>query len=166
MANEGDTRLPEEVLAAIADAYVKYRERLMDYAESWGISNDIAEDLVQTTFLIILQKPEKYLECKNKCAWLSTILRHRIEHLLRDVHYALLLQAQMERQSNLTHEDEVSLWTLYDGVIEKEDLEMLILHYVDGVPYKELSVRYNMEEANCRKRVQRIRERLRKIMGE
>ena len=166
MANEGDKRLPEEVLAAIADAYVKYRVHLIEYAEPWGIGPDIVENLVQDTFLVILQQPEKYMICTNKFAWLSAILRHRIEHFLRDVHYALLLKAQLERQSNLAHEDEMSLWTLYDGIIDREDLEMLILHYVDGIPYKELSVRYNLEETNCRKRVQRVRERLRKILGE
>ena len=166
MASEGDRQLPEEILSAIADAYSKYRERLMAYAEPWGIAPDIAENLVQDTFLVILQQPEKYMNCTNKFAWLSAILRHRMEHLLRDIHYALLLKDQLEQQSDLTHEDEISLWTLYDGVIDRMDLEMLILHYVDGIPYKELSMRYNMEETNCRKRVQRVRERLRRILGE
>jgi DNA-directed RNA polymerase specialized sigma24 family protein len=150
MASEGDKQLPEEILAAIADAYSKYRERLIAYAEPWGIAPDIAENLVQDTFLVILQQPEKYMNCTNKFAWLSTILRHHMEHLLRDIHYALLLKAQLEQQSDLTHEDEISLWTLYDGVIDRMNLEMLILHYVDGIPYKELGMRYNMEETNCR----------------
>ena len=166
MANEGDKRLPEDVLAAIADAYVKYRVDLIEYAEPWGIGPDIVENLVQDTFLVILQQPEKYMICTNKFAWLSAILRHRIEHFLRDVQHALLLKAQLACQSSLAYEDEMSLRTLYDGVIDSEDLEMLILHDVDGFPYKELSVRYDLREPNCRKRVQRGRERLRKILGE
>ncbi len=165
MASEGKWP-PEEIKAIISEAYKKYRNRLMDYADSLGLDPETAEDLVQDTFLVILKNPEKYINSKKKYAWLAGILYFRILHFYRDMNYARRLKMLLERQYDLAQEDEIELRTLYGGIIDRTDLELLILHYDGGVPYKELSARFALEEATCRKRVQRARARLRDILGE
>ena len=153
--------------AAIAEAYSKYRTRLMDHAEQWGFSQDVCEDLVQEAFLAIVENPEKYLNCDNRYAWLLTILRNCMGHAKRGEQYALRLQEKLEQSYTEAEETEPELRMLYDGVISKEDLEILILYYVKERPYAEICDKLGLkDEAVCRKRVQRAKERARKALGE
>ncbi|MBR3431386.1 MAG: RNA polymerase sigma factor [Clostridia bacterium] len=153
--------------AAISEAYSKYRARLMDHAEQWGFSEDVREDLVQETFLAIVENPEKYLNCTNRYAWLLTVLRNCMGHAKRGEQYALKLQEKLEESYIEVKEEEPELQVLYDGVISKEDLDILTLYYVKERPYAEICARLGLkDEAVCRKRVQRAKERARKALGE
>ncbi len=117
-------------------------------------------------FLIVLEKPEKFLECTNRGAWLFTTMKHRIEHLKRDAQYALQLQMELEKMYTEGREDQLSLKLIYGGIINEKDLDLLIHYSAGRCSYDELSKWYGIEEGTCRKRVQRARERLRKALGE
>ncbi len=159
--------LEDAVRAAISDAYTKYRARLMDHAEQWGFSQDVSEDLVQETFLAIVENPEKYLNCENRYAWLLAVLRNCMGHAKRSEQYAHRLQEKLEESYAETKDEEHELQMLYQGVISKEDLEILILYYVEERPYAEICARLGLKDlAVCRKRVQRAKERARKALGE
>ena len=153
--------------AAISEAYAKYRTRLMDHAEQWGFSQDVIEDLVQETFLAIVENPEKYLNCENRYAWLLTILRNCMGHAKRGEQYALRLQEKLEEGYSEAQVEEPELQMLYEGAVSKEDLEILIMYYVKERPYEEICARFGLKDgAACRKRVQRAKMRARKALGE
>ena len=159
--------MEDAMKAAIADAYTKYRTRLMDHAEQWGFSQDVIEDLVQETFLAIVENPEKYLNCENRYAWLLIVLRNCMGHAKRGEQYALRLQEKLEQSYAEEKDEEPELKMLYDGAISKEDLDILIMYYVEERPYDEICAKLGLKDkAVCRKRVQRAKMRARKALGE
>lgn len=158
--------LPEEISATVTEAYDKYHHYLLDFARRRGCTEDVAEDLVHEVFIVVLENPKKFLECRNKAAWLFSTMKHRIEHLKRDEQYALRLQTELEKLYTEGYENQLSLKLIYGGIISEKDLELLI-HYSSGrCSYNELSKQFGMEPATCRKHVQRARERLRKALEE
>jgi len=154
-----------DVSKAIADAYDRYYDYLLDFAIQRRYSEDVAEDLVHETFLIILEKPEKYMSCTNRLAWLFSTLRYRMGHFERDRQYAIQLQTKLEQEYVDSQEDQLDLKTLYSGIIDDADLELFILYSVEERSYDELCARFNLEKPACRKRIQRARERLYKALG-
>lgn len=157
---------PEEISAAIADAFQRYHDYLLDIAQQRGCSKYAAEDMVQEVFLIVVQNPDKFLDSTNRISWLISTLNHRIKHLKRDAQYASQLQVELEKLYSEHHEDQLALKLVYSGIIDERDFELLILYAVEGYSYEELSSRTGLEEANCRKHIQRARERFRKALGE
>ena len=121
---------------------------------------------MQEVFLIIVQNPDKFLGSTNRVSWLISTLKHRIEHLKRDAQYASLLQTELEKLYSEHHEDQLALKLVYSGFIDEKDFELLIQYGVEGCSYDELCARFGMEEANCRKHIQRARARFRKALGE
>ncbi len=161
-------KLSPDDSSTIAEAYIKYHDYLVAYAEQRGFSQDIAEDLVQETFLIILQNPDRFLSSSGKTAWMVSILRHCMGHYWRYAQYLFRIQSQLEqfRNDNETLMDNHSIRIIYDGIINREDLELLIQYYVDGYSYNDLCAHFGISETACRKRIQRAKARLRKALEE
>lgn len=165
---EGEKRegLPSDLSDVISQAFKRYHDYLVKYAQQKGIGMDAAEDLVQEVFLRVLEKPEKYIECGMKASWLLGILKHLIEHLQRDAQYAEQLQAELALRYSDRSEDPLALRLIYGGIISDKDLELLILYGVEGFTYRDLCARFGIEEPACRKQIQRARERFRRALGE
>ena len=159
-------RLSPEESNAISESYIKYHDYLVAYAQQRGFSQDTAEDLVHETFLVILQKPERYMASSGKTAWMISILRHCMGHYWRDTQYLLRIQSQLKQLYENQMTDNQSIRIIYDGIINREDLELLILYYVDGYSYNSLCSRFGINETTCRKRMQRAKMRLRKALEE
>lgn len=164
MEDEGRRQHPEAA-KVIAESYEQYYDYLLDFVLQRHYSQDVAQDLVHETFLVILQKPERYLNCTNRLAWLFSVLRYRMGHLERDRQYALRLQHYLEKEYVESAEEQIDLKTLYGGVIDDTDLDLFIMYSVEDYSYDELCAKFNIEKAACRKRIQRIRARLRKALG-
>ena len=159
--------MEDAVRAAISEAYAKYRARLMDHAEQWGFSQDVTEDLVQETFLAIVENPEKYLNCENRYAWLLAVLKNCMGHAKRREQYANRLQEKLEESYSEAQDEEPELKLLFEGAVSREDREILIMYYVKERPYEEICARFGLKDgAACRKRVQRAKMRARKALGE
>ena len=70
----------EELLSSL---YLQHYDYLRDLARYFGCSRDLAEDMVQETFEIVLRQPDKLLNSENKLAWLVGILKNRIGYAKR-----------------------------------------------------------------------------------
>ncbi len=166
MEGEKDNTLPLNAADLISALYLKYHDNLEKYARRIGYTKEEAEDLVQDTFAVVVQKWDKLLESEKRQSWIYGILRRCMGHLNRDAQYASRLQEMLEWQSSGINEDHLDLVTLYRGIVSDEDLELLIQHCANKISYESLSRKYGISEPACRKRVQRARERFRQAMGE
>ena len=165
MEGEKDNNLPLNATDLISALYLKYHDNLEKYARRIGYTKEEAEDLVQDTFAVVVQKWETLLESESRQAWIFGILRKCMGHLNRDAQYASRLQEMLEWQLPGVNEDQLDLVTSYRGIVSDEDLELLIQHCANKVSYESLSRKYGISEPACRKRVQRARERFRQTVG-
>ena len=160
---QDETKYTDELISSL---YAEHYQDLLRLARRLGYNRDLAEDLVQETFEIVLRSPEKLIASDSKKAWLFGILRKRIDYVNRSAEYAEKLQRRLEHSYVGASTDELKLTTLYGGSIDKEDLELLIGFYVEGRNHKELAEKYGFSPANCRKHIQRAKERLRRLLEE
>lgn len=158
--------LPPELSDVIAQVYQRYHDYLVSYAQQRGLSKYTAEDMVHETFLRICENPEKLLASRKESSWLLGILKHRIEHLQRDLQYAEQLKEELTIRSSDQYEDQLALRLIYGGIISEKELDMLVMYGAEGFTYDDLCAKYSLEEPTCRKQIERARKRIRKALGE
>jgi len=166
LEGEKSTNLPQNAVDLISALYLEYHDGLEKYAQRIGFSKEDAEELVQDTFAVVVQKWDIFMASESRLSWIFGILRRCMGRLNRDEQYASRLQEQLKLYSSGVQEDRLDLVTLYRGIVSDDELELLILHYVEKVSYESLSRRLNKSEPACRKQIQRIREKCRKALGE
>ena len=166
MDEEKRNPLPAETSDIVSEAFLKYHDYLVNYAQQKGFSKDTADDLVQEVFLRVWEKPDKYINSEKKSSWLLGILKHRIAHLQRDTQYAEQLQTELAQLCSEKYEDQLALRLIYGGIVSDKDLELLILYGTEGFSYQDLCARFGINEATCRKNIERARNRFRKALGE
>ena len=153
----------EELLSSL---FLKHYDYLRDLARYFGCSRDLAEDMVQETFEIVLRQPDKLLNSENKLAWLVGILKNRIGYAKRSTLYAEQLLRRLQQVYVGEYSDELKLTTLYGNGIDPGDLELLIRFYAEGWSHAELAKEKGISPASCRKRIQRTKEKLRELLEE
>lgn len=166
MGEDKDTNLPRKAAELISQLYLEFHDKLEKYAQRIGYTKEEAEDLVQDTFSVVVQKWDKLLDSESRQSWIFGILRRCMGHLNRDAQYASRLQEQLKWSFAVANEDHLDLVTLYRGIVSDEDLDLLIQHCANKVSYESLSRKYGISEPACRKRVQRARDKFRQAMGE
>ncbi len=155
-----------DIQAILTETYNKCAKYMIEFARRSGFSKDVAEDIVQDAFLQAMQKPEVLLVCENREAWMFEILKNYMGHYFRDAKYLRRLQQEMQPLINEMTEDQLAVLTLYKGMVDDEDLELLCKAILDGRSYAELSEEFGLKEPTLRKRIQRARDRFRKAYGD
>ena len=168
MEGEKGNHLPQDKTAAdiISEHIRKYHDALETLAQKIGYSKEDAEDLVQDTYAVVVQKSDQFIASTNRESWVFGILRRCMGHLKRDAQYGIRLEEQLRQYSSGVHEDQLDLLMLYRGIVSDEDLELLVLHCVKKVSYEKLAQMYGRSEPALRKRVQRARDKCRQVLGE
>lgn len=157
--------------------YKEMYQQLMVYARSSLSNPSLAEEAVQDTFRIACAKIDDFMSSPNPQGWLVLVLRNVIRNIRRE-----LASLSKIIVSSMSIEDEVFIdsHAVRPNVSERiEDLEIDILYsdLLSPDEYKLLKLiaihKYSMLEASqelgisveaCKKRVQRAKEKLRKIL--
>lgn len=163
---EEERKQQPDFLELLAETYSQCAAQMLEFAHRLGFSRDVAEDIVQDAFLIALQKPETFMACENRVAWMFEILRNYMGHYFRDAQYMKRLQKEIEPLFKAKTEDHLPVMILYKGMISDEDLKLLDKAIIQRQPYSELSKEFGLTEPALRKRIQRARDRFRKAYGE
>ena len=161
-----ERKMQPDIQAALAETYTNCAKYMAVFARHNGFSKDVAEDIVQDAFLQAIQKPEEFLACENRVAWMFEILRNYMGHYFRDAKYLRRLQQDLEPLFSSMTEDQLAVLTLYKGMMDDGDLELLYKAILEGRSYEELAVEFNLKEPALRKRIQRARDRFRKAYGD
>ena len=166
MESKVDSPNTEELKELLDSLYREHAAFLVELAQVYGCSPDYAEDIVQETFRIAVDKAEAVFLSPNRKGWLIQTMKHRIGHNYRAMQYAQRLQRQLQDLYSGEREDQIKLKTLYAGLVSEEDLSLLIHFYVDSWSVKALAASLHIKEETCKKRIQRAKARFLKAYKE
>ena len=141
--------------------YKKYYSDMHYFGKKVLSSEDIAEDVVQETFLVAFRKFDDLLASLSPKGWLFKVLRHIIGDTYRK-QARLLETLSLSEDYDIPVHDKTNLRLELEGAIGKEDLEILIKLYVERYTYQEIAKIHNISIAAAKKRVQRAKAKLRK----
>lgn len=149
----------EEQKDLLESLYTEYFSSLVEYAQCHGCSPDLAEDLVQETFMVALEKTSELYNAPSRKGWLIRTLLYHIGNNRRSTQYAQKLMRMLEQQIKDPNGELLSLETLYHGLIREDDLKLLIGYWVKLESVKDLADERNLSEEACKKRIQRAKAR-------
>lgn len=158
----------DEFILEISNQYYK---PLFRYVIKICSNQTLAADIVQDTFLIAYEKADTLKTHKNVPGWLYQTARYRMLQLLdKALRYEEInsLADKLEDQRNY-EEESIAILDLYPEMarhLDPRDIELLIRHYEQGYPYRELAKEYHTSEASLKVKVQRIRKKLQKHLRE
>lgn len=155
----------DELNDLIASLYEQYGDYLTDYAQSCGYSPDVSQDLTHDVFVIALQKATDLYFAVSYKGWLIRTLRNLIWNHQRTVLYAQKLQLKLEKQYN-NRQMELSTETMYEGMIDKNDLDILIRYWERSERVEKIAEDLDISVDACRKRIQRAKSRFKKAYEE
>ena len=138
--------------------YIEYYSYLVRLARIF-VNQDLAEDLVQETFLI----PQKRLNCVtgsiNPAGWLVNTLKNVIGNTYQKRHFIytqLIPESIVDKSSEYVH----PVNDMYAGLIDEEALSLLVWIYCEGTSYQEAANRLGISLNACKKRIQRAKQAL------
>lgn len=151
----------------IEQLYLEMFELLMRYARSALKNEALAEEAVQETFRIACQKPEVLCSSPNPKGWLVLALKNTIRNTRKNIASTQrLVELYMTRQpKEITFsEDGIRMNILYSDVADSEDFKLLSELAIEKRSHAEMAAARGISVAACKKRVQRAKEKLKKII--
>ena len=147
--------------------YRQHYQTLFLYANAMLKHRELAEEAVQDTFVIACGKLHQLRRSPNSAGWLVQTLKNVLNNLrrTRSSLYASLEHLPYEERSLDAHRDELPLEVTYGGLLTAEEFRLVRRVLLDGASYAEAAAEENITPEACRKRMQRIREKLRKNLA-
>ena len=144
--------------------YRQHYQTLFLYANAVLKHRELAEEAVQDTFVIACGKLHQLRRSPNSAGWLVQTLKNVLSNLrrTRSSLYASLEHLPYEERSLDAHRDELPLELTYGGLLTAEEFRLVHRVLLEGASYAEAAAEENITPEACRKRMQRIREKLRK----
>lgn len=139
------------------DMLLLYAERALEYQHA------LAEEAVQDTFKICWIKIDEVTASENPQGWLLETLKNVIRNIRRSqARFANLLLALNKSFSavELTAEDEIALDMTYGDLNGNPDYQLLKEFVLEHRSIKELAQERKITVDACKKRIQRVKERL------
>lgn len=149
----------------IANLYREMYDHLLQYAN--GILKDPlqAEEAIQETFRIACDKYTLLMGSENPRGWVMNTLKGVLQNQQRRNRKQSNLFVQME-DSELLRDgapDTVALDVLYGDMADSQEFQLLVA-VSEGETVKEIAQRMGISEDSCKKRVQRSRRYLKRVM--
>ena len=142
--------------------YLKHYRHLVRLAQSF-VNQDLAEDLVQETFLIAQTRLDCVVGSKNPVGWLVNTLRNVIGNTYQKRHF-ICTHLISESIIDEAGEYEYPVNEMYAGLIDEETLSLLIWIYCEGTSYQEAADRLGISLNACKKRIQRAKTALKQAI--
>ncbi|MBT4485761.1 MAG: sigma-70 family RNA polymerase sigma factor [Candidatus Latescibacteria bacterium] len=159
----------------------RYKNRLLNFVFRFVKDYDVAEDIVQETFLRVFRKRRDYKAIANFSTWIFTIAGNLAKsELRRRKRWKFLsLDAYSDSEKNFElpdsgmKPDRATAVRLLDEHVQKaidslqvKYKEALILRDVEGLSYQQISEIMNIPVGTVKSRVNRARLKLRKVLKE
>ena len=129
-----------------------------------------AEEAVQESFRIACMKPEALIRSDNPEGWMVNTMKHAVRNIKR---------TQLRRRIGATlslDDDEVCLAqpgrpaeyadAEFSDLMTDEEYRMLKWHVLLNVSSKDIAETMDISEEACKKRIQRTKKRVQKILSE
>lgn len=140
---------------AFDELYRRYGQRVFSYLNKKLKNYADAEDVLQKVFIKVHESKHLFNEKYNFEQWIFVIARSAaIDHFR--------MKSREQKNSKLVELDQNIMEFFPELHLDKDQLELLELKYIDELSYKELSRILNKSEISLRKLVSRITSNLRR----
>lgn len=145
---------------------------LAHYAKCILHDSDLAEDAVQTVFKIATSKIHDFMSSPNPKGWLVITLKNVLRNELRaqSRYNSIMVASITYDEAFITYDtnsnDETYIDTMYSDLLAKEDYELLKMLILKNYTIREAAEYMNISVEACKKRAQRAKEKLKKIIHE
>lgn len=153
----------QDMTALMEQWYRQHAPLLFHYARQF-VDYHSAEEVVQETFRVAWEATRQQ-EVQHPKMWLRKIAENILRNRLRRRDRCPLVSADQLPEDTLGHsEDPVDVELEYDGLINPRDLHLLKRLAVDGCTCAEAARELNISPEACRKRAERAKQALRKLL--
>ena len=147
-----------------------YKENIRgmyQYAISLLEDGYLAEYAVQEAFSIAWAKFEALKTSPNQGGWLTNTLKNIVMRIIKENSRARnsILSLDEVSEEHIQVSDELSLSALYEGIVSKEELDMLQKLYVQRYSYEELAAEYGIPVSTLGMRAKRAKEKFLKVFN-
>ena len=132
------------------------------YATRFFKNRDLAQDVVQETFLIAQTKIDQLMESASPKGWLFNTLKNVIGNTYKQ--QKRLSDMVSIQDYDIPIDMEISVKSTYESMISNDDLQLLIWIYCDGWPYADVAKHLGIGLDACKKRIQRARIRFKNAL--
>ena len=149
----------------IARLYKEMYYNLYTYAYGILREKELSEELVQETFRIACGKPAEFLSSENPKGWLMNTLKNvmwneRRKRATMAKHIVSAETVDIERIVSPDSGSNIDL--MYSDLVDEADFQLVKRVAVDKYTMLEAAEELGISEDACKKRVQRVKEKMRK----
>ena len=162
--------------AAFYDQLVRKKYRFLYHCAMQVLQDHfLAEDVVMDTFHTAFLKIDLLCTLENPTGWLVRVLQNKLGNCLkvrkRDAELLLALNgaaaAEAEADAGSTPGCGMHLLLLsLERQLAPEDYQLFRLYFIDGMRHAQLAERLDITLWACRKRLQRVRDQVKRIFPE
>lgn len=149
----------------IGQLYKEMYKVLYVYAKNALNDHPLAEEATQDVFCIACAKSDSLLQSDNPKGWLMQTLKNVVKNIKRQqakMKRLAIISLNSEESDFLATYDEEDVDILYGDVAPREDFQIFKLIALKDYTMKEAADEFGISVEACKKRVQRIRNHLRK----
>lgn len=154
----------------IEKLYVSSYDMLFTYAMALLGSETAAEEAVQESFRIACMKPEALMGSYNPRGWLIKAMRYTVKNMKRtNVRRRENTGLELyEQEHHLVGDGEVNEYAEieFSDLVTDEEYSMLKWQTLFKIPVRDIAAAMGITEETCKKRLQRTKKRMRKILSE
>lgn len=157
------------IVEFIRALYEKEADGLYSFVTKFGVSREMAEDIVQETFCAAIKRAEDLRNHPNPVGWLYITVRYIMmaERRKRKKNKISCSLSGLERQLYDTEAELLLISVEEDrirSVLSKKEYEILDLIYNQGYKGKEAAKKLGVNESTLRVQVLRIRRKLQALV--
>ena len=143
----------------IAQYYAQHAKKMICFARK-GLGNKAdAEVAVQETFLTALNRYDKFSESPNPEGWLYNTLRNMIRRQQHERAVITSILCPYDDGTEIIHKDVQSPYFLYQGIIDDQDLKLLIDFYGHKLEMNDIAEGLGITPNAARVRLHRAKKR-------
>jgi len=146
--------------AFLENLVIEMHDLLYNYAKLKLSDHHSAYDVVQETYLAAHKNIEKLMDSENPQGWLIEALRFKVLHEQRAKARFFILANKAVFDSSVDRSDEDKYESDIEGLLKKDEYEILHIIYIDGYSIKEAAATQEITYEACKKRVQVAKRRL------
>ncbi len=150
----------EEKIKFLEQVYRSEAKNMLQYTRSAMGNFSQAEDIVQTTFKIAIEKIDDFVYSSNPIGWIKTTLKNEMKNRRREQEKWQKIIIDIEIDT-IAYQDEYFSET-FSHSVDPEALDLLSKIYIEGIPYLELANQMGISISALKMRVYRAKEKIKR----
>lgn len=145
---------------------MRYASAILKARDSGSLINGRAEVAVQETFMLAWERRDEVLTSNQPASWLYKALYYKILEILKEENRWRKRLLLYERNYVPPVETHISLDVEFEGLVPKEDFDLLWRMYGEGYSYAELCRETGLTKSALAVKIHRIKKKIQKQLDD